>query len=54
MTGTSPFAPRHIVAAMDFSDLSTWALRHTVLWAQHYGARVSVLHAPSGRYCFAL
>jgi nucleotide-binding universal stress UspA family protein len=40
-----PFAPRRIVAATDFSEVSTWALRHAALWAQRYGAALTVLHA---------
>jgi nucleotide-binding universal stress UspA family protein len=39
-----PFAARRILAATDFSDLSTWALRHAVMWAQHYGSHLTVLH----------
>jgi nucleotide-binding universal stress UspA family protein len=40
-----PFAPKRILAATDFSDVSTWTLRHAVLWAQRYGAHLTVLHA---------
>ena len=39
-----PFEPRHILAATDFSELSTWALRHAVVWARRYGADLTVLH----------
>lgn len=39
-----PFAPRRIVAATDFSEASTWALRHAAMWAQRYGAHLTVLH----------
>jgi nucleotide-binding universal stress UspA family protein len=40
----SPFAPKSILAATDFSEISTWALRHAGMWAQGYGARLIVLH----------
>jgi nucleotide-binding universal stress UspA family protein len=38
------FSPRRILAATDFSELSTWALRHAVMWARRFGAELSVLH----------
>jgi nucleotide-binding universal stress UspA family protein len=40
----APFAPGHILAATDFSEVSTRALRHAVAWARRYGARLSVVH----------
>jgi nucleotide-binding universal stress UspA family protein len=40
----SDFAPRRILAATDFSDVSTLALRHAVLWARRTGAELVVLH----------
>jgi nucleotide-binding universal stress UspA family protein len=40
-----PFAPRRILATTDFSEVSTWALRHAVMWAQRYQAELTVLHA---------
>jgi len=40
-----PFAPRQILAATDFSELSTCALRHAVTWAQRFHAELTVLHA---------
>jgi nucleotide-binding universal stress UspA family protein len=40
----SEFAPRRIVAGTDFSDTSTWALRHAVMWAERTGAELIVLH----------
>jgi nucleotide-binding universal stress UspA family protein len=40
-----PFAPRRILTATDFSDLSTQALRHAVAWAQRYRSELIVLHA---------
>jgi nucleotide-binding universal stress UspA family protein len=47
-----PFASRRILAATDFSEVSTWALRHAVTWARRYGAHLTVLHVqdvpPSG------
>src|SRR5439155_24863154 len=39
-----PFAPSRILAGTDFSDLSTWALRHAAMWAQRYRAHLTVLH----------
>jgi nucleotide-binding universal stress UspA family protein len=39
-----PFVPHRILVATDFSDVSTWALRHAVTWAQHSGAQLTVLH----------
>jgi nucleotide-binding universal stress UspA family protein len=39
-----PFTPCRILAATDFSDLSTWALRHAVVWARHFGSELTVLH----------
>jgi nucleotide-binding universal stress UspA family protein len=39
-----PFAPRRILAATDFSDISTWALRHAARWAQQFQAELTVLH----------
>jgi nucleotide-binding universal stress UspA family protein len=39
-----PFTPHRILAATDFSDLSSTALRHAVLWAQHFKAELRVLH----------
>jgi nucleotide-binding universal stress UspA family protein len=42
----TPLAPRRLLAATDFSDVSTWALRHAVTWAQRYGAHLTVLHVP--------
>jgi nucleotide-binding universal stress UspA family protein len=41
----SPFAPRGILAATDFSEIATYALRHAVTWAQRCGARLMVIHA---------
>lgn len=38
------FAPRRLLAATDFSEVSTWALAHAVLWARRTGARLTVLH----------
>src|SRR6266705_3273382 len=43
-TTMAPFAPRRILAATDFSDVSTWALRHAVKWAEQYEAELTVLH----------
>jgi nucleotide-binding universal stress UspA family protein len=47
-----PFASRRILAATDFSEVSTWALHHAVTWARHYGSHLTVLHVqdfpPSG------
>lgn len=40
-----PFAPKRILAATDFSEVSTWALRHAVMWAQQYQAELTVVHA---------
>jgi nucleotide-binding universal stress UspA family protein len=40
----NPFEPRHILAATDFSEISTGALRHAVAWARHYRAELTVLH----------
>jgi nucleotide-binding universal stress UspA family protein len=40
----SDFAPRRILAATDFSDVSTLALRHAVLWARRTGAELTVVH----------
>jgi nucleotide-binding universal stress UspA family protein len=40
-----PFAPRRILAATDFSDLSTHALRHAAAWAQRYHSDLVVVHA---------
>jgi nucleotide-binding universal stress UspA family protein len=40
-----PFEPHRILAATDFSEVSTCALRHAVLWAQSYHAALTVLHA---------
>jgi len=39
------FAPRRILVGTDFSDVSTWALRHAVMWAQRYQAHLTLLHA---------
>jgi nucleotide-binding universal stress UspA family protein len=39
------FAPRQILTAIDFSEVSTCALRHGMMWAQQYGAQLTVLHA---------
>jgi nucleotide-binding universal stress UspA family protein len=39
------FAPCRILAGTDFSNPSTWALRHAVTWAQRYHADLVVLHA---------
>jgi nucleotide-binding universal stress UspA family protein len=38
-------APRRILAATDFSDLSALAVRHAVMWAQRFQAELLVLHA---------
>jgi nucleotide-binding universal stress UspA family protein len=40
-----PFEPHCILAATDFSEVSTWALRHAVMWAQSFHAGLIVLHA---------
>lgn len=45
MCGMEPFAPRQILAASDFSEVSTCALRHAVMWAQRFHAELTVLHA---------
>jgi nucleotide-binding universal stress UspA family protein len=39
-----PFAPRRILVATDFSDLSTLAVRHAAAWAQRYRSELVVLH----------
>jgi nucleotide-binding universal stress UspA family protein len=39
------FAPQRILVAIDFSDISTRALRAAVLWAQRYRSELIVLHA---------
>jgi nucleotide-binding universal stress UspA family protein len=39
-----PFAPRRILAATDFSDLSTVTLPHAAVWAQRFKAGLRVLH----------
>jgi nucleotide-binding universal stress UspA family protein len=38
------FAPRRILVGTDFSDLSAWALRHAVMWAQRFDAHLTVLN----------
>jgi nucleotide-binding universal stress UspA family protein len=38
------FEPRGILAATDFSEVSTAALRHAVLWARRYHAHLTVLY----------
>jgi nucleotide-binding universal stress UspA family protein len=40
-----PFASHKILVGTDFSDLSTHALRHAVLWAQQYRSSLIVMHA---------
>jgi nucleotide-binding universal stress UspA family protein len=40
----SPFHPRGILTATDFSEISTWALRHAVMWAKCYDSQLTVLH----------
>jgi nucleotide-binding universal stress UspA family protein len=54
----SPFTPRCILVATDFSDLSALALRHAVRWAQQFGSELQVVHArepfpivDSGYFC---
>jgi nucleotide-binding universal stress UspA family protein len=39
------YIPRHVLAATDFSEISTWALRHAAAWAQRHAAELTVLHA---------
>lgn len=38
------FSPRRILAATDFSEVSTLALRHAVIWVERTGAELIVLH----------
>lgn len=38
------FTPRRILVGTDFSEVSTWALRHAVMWAQRYQAHLTILH----------
>jgi nucleotide-binding universal stress UspA family protein len=40
----APFAPRRILAATDFTEVSNWALRYAAKWAQQYQAELTVLH----------
>jgi nucleotide-binding universal stress UspA family protein len=40
----SPFAPKCILAATDFSELSTYALRHALMWRQAYESDLTVLY----------
>ena len=45
MKTTSPFSPRRILCALDFSDLSALALKYAVVGARAYEAELTVLQA---------
>lgn len=40
----SPFAPKSILTATDFSEISTHALRHALMWQQAFDADLTVLY----------
>jgi nucleotide-binding universal stress UspA family protein len=45
MNSSLSFEPRHILCALDFSDLSFLALKYAAVGAREYGAELTVLHA---------